>query len=566
LAISAPGPLVSTTVISQRWAFARSRDWAWLTALWLIVTGYNLFKAYHIDDVAHLEIAQWIIGHPLHPMSGWLNLSGVEEPIYRTNQPHLYFYLLAIWGRLFGFAEPAMHVLQSIVSLSCIVLMHRLARSLAPSLAVWATALLILSPAFVVEQNLMVDTPLLAAWLAFFVPLICGVDDENQGRRYGLAGAACAAALLIKYSSVVLLPILITSLVLERRPRQAWSLLIPMAALAAWSGFNYLDYGGVHVATRPLPAAHDVWRPAQFLLSWLVTLGAVTPLGIVGALQAYAGRRRARWPYLIVTATFLGLVAGLALGVVTDHLSDRILWVAFAANAVLIAWALAPEMAPTAGLAARAAEIARAAAPKVYLILWIVGTSAFYVLFSPFIATRHVLLIVAPVTLLCAVRWEHSLAEEAKTFALAATAAISIGLGLSDWRFADFYRTEAARLAAIAPTPGRLWVDGHFGLQWYAKRHGLRELEARKFVVAPGDMVAIATEIPHEELASAQGLSHVRSDVQTGSFFNLFCTARPWRFYQSSYRTGPWSLSRSCVGKVEVFRAGAVAPSFKIAD
>ena len=41
-----------------------------LVAFWLAGTCYNLFKPFHIDDTAHLEIARWIAAHPLHPVSG----------------------------------------------------------------------------------------------------------------------------------------------------------------------------------------------------------------------------------------------------------------------------------------------------------------------------------------------------------------------------------------------------------------------------------------------------------------------------------------------------------------
>ena len=153
------------------------RAWVQLIALWAIVTAYNLFKPYHIDDTAYLEIARWISAHPLHPMQGLLNWNDFYEPIYNLNQPHLYFYLLALWGGAFGYSEPAMHALQSLSALACILLFHRLARVLVGPLALWATAIVVLGPAFIVEQNLMVDVPLLATWLAFFNPLICDIES-----------------------------------------------------------------------------------------------------------------------------------------------------------------------------------------------------------------------------------------------------------------------------------------------------------------------------------------------------------------------------------------------------
>jgi hypothetical protein len=50
------------------------RNFFWLFAIWLVVTAYNLYKPFHIDDTAHLIISSWITEHPLHPMSGPLRV------------------------------------------------------------------------------------------------------------------------------------------------------------------------------------------------------------------------------------------------------------------------------------------------------------------------------------------------------------------------------------------------------------------------------------------------------------------------------------------------------------
>jgi hypothetical protein len=223
----------------------------WLFLAWSVITAYNLLKPFHIDDTAHLEIARWIAAHPLRPMSGLLNWSGTDEPINKTNQPHLYFYLMAVWGWLFGYSELAMHALQSIFAAICIVIFYLIARRLVPLHATWLAVIFVIGPAFVVEQNMMVDVPLCAVWLAFFGVLICKIGSNNQGARYASLGLLCSAAILIKYSSVVLFAILLISLIVERRGAQWWALLIPISSVALWSAFNLADYGRVHIFDRP---------------------------------------------------------------------------------------------------------------------------------------------------------------------------------------------------------------------------------------------------------------------------------------------------------------------------
>lgn len=551
------GVCVVTAAVLERPQTSARRDWTWLALLWCVVTAYNLFKPFHIDDAAHLIIAQWIANHPLHPMTGVLNWSGVDEPIYRTNQPHLYFYLLAFWGRIFGFSEPAMHALQSVASAACIAFFYRLARRIVGPQAIWATAMLVLSPAVIVEQNLMVDVPLLAIWLAFFNPLVCDADSPHQTRRYVLVAVACALAVLTKYSSLVLVPILCLSLVLERRRGQAWTVLIPLVTLLAWSGFNYLDYGGVHLVERQIAPFPVAWRPVKFTIAWLLALGAVTPLGFIAALQSRATWRRTGWVYALPIAALLALAFAVASGAVTERAGDWALWVGFMGNAVLIVLALIPEAYALIRAGFWRPDVAQRLAPQLYLGLWIGAASAFYILFSPFIAARHVLLILPPITLLLVYGWSTDLSRSAKVSGLAMTLLVSAGLGLSDWRFAAFYRDEARSVTAQARPGAGVWIEGHWGFQWYGLERGGREVDIGASLPAPGDVVAIGAIIPHENFRAPPPLLPVRIDRQTGPLLDLFCTARPWGLYISSSKFAPWSLSRHCLGQVEVLRVGS---------
>ena len=534
---------------------AGRREWVPLIALWTIVTAYNLFKPYHIDDTAYLGIARWISTHPLHPMQGLLNWNNFDEPIYNINQPHLYFYLLALWGGAFGYSEPAMHALQSLSALACILLFHRLARVLVGPLALWTTAILVLGPAFIVEQNLMVDVPLLATWLAFFNLLICDIESPNQNQRYALAALACAAALLIKYSSLILLLILCLSLLLERRKAQAWTVLIPLAALAAWSLFNFLDYGGVHIAARLQGESHDWLSLSKEAVAWVLAVGALTPLGLIAGVQSLNRRKlvSAEWAiYGPVSVGFAAMILLVASAALSHRWSAAVLWVAFFANGALVYIALTPDVMSLAYSRMWSPEAARDFGPTIYLLLWILGTTAFYVLFSPFIAARHVLLILPAVTLILVARWDRSLTSGSRIFGLAFTVIVSAGLCLSDWRFAEFYKLEAAKLAQSSSTASNVWVSGHWGWQWYAMQNGFREIDVRSPGLRPGDYYVVADD--DQPLKPPPPMRLVRTDAQDGPLLNLFCTGRSARFYASTYMAPPWSLSRECLRHVTVFQ------------
>ncbi len=575
------------------------RDWFWLSGIWVIITAYNLYKPFHIDDTAHLIISAWILQHPLHPMRGPLNWSGTVQPIYDTNQPHLYFYALAGWEKLFGFSEVALHSLQSLFAAACIGIFYATARRLAGAHAVWLTAMLALNPAFIVEQNLMVDVPLLSCWLGFFASILCAIDSPRQTRRFVLAGLACSAAILIKYSSLVLMPMLFLVLVLERRWRQAWCLAIPVAALIAWSAFNIYDYGGVHLATAfhasaagyapprnpsgyfsflyKIPGLHLLRKVVKSGFSWDIGIGALTCFGAV-----LAASRLPRFGNVIYLFCFGGLISLALLVVATllsGHVADKILSLVFLLNGGLVVLAV---VKPRRDLV------------LVYLQAWIILTSLFYIFASPFIAARHLLLIIPAISLLIAS--EIELPRNAKVFGLAMTSLLSVGLCLSDFRFAEFYKSEASTVRSSLPAGATIWAAGHWGWQYYAMKNGFPEIDVGSGLakaiancqfpaavrpgtvefleqdsaarlpkdcsgldhrfpnaspIKPGDYILVPLEVDYE-LPTNIRIKFIRKDNDDISSDDPFCTVAPDGLYSFAGLKGPWSLSSDCNETVEI--------------
>lgn len=478
------------------------RDIWVLLGLWAIATACNLTKPYTVDDGAHLLIAQWIAGHPLHPMRGILNWTGTPQPISATNQPHLYFYALAIWGSLFGWGEIPMHVLQSLFTAAAILFMYALAKRLAPTQALFLTAALALNPAFIVSQNLMIDIPLLAAWLAVFLCLTT--------RRFLLAATACATALLMKYSSLVLLPIL---LVTSRRARP---LFIPLAALAAWSAFNWWDYGGIHLLTdfhagqaTYTPRAHKSFelerRLVKAALDWIALAGALSPFGILALAKK-------DWLYPALGAGFVALCL-----LPNNHL----LWFGFAASGLALCTLLTGK--------------------RDMLWWWVILTSAFYMLLAPCLAARHVLLILPALAFLAARHGPFSRTQQ--IFTLALSAVLSLGLEVSDYRTAAFYRTEAATLAAP-----KTMTAGHWGWQYYAQLHGITELDTAH-PPPPDTRLLVPREVDYL-LPPGLKTTPVQTLTSNASAFDPLCTGT--RFYLTYTFEGPYSLTHTCVVSLDV--------------
>jgi 4-amino-4-deoxy-L-arabinose transferase-like glycosyltransferase len=457
-------------VISRFSSSEQGRASIILFGLWLFATAFNFDKAYHVDDTAYLEMARWISLHPLHPMSGLLSWGADLEAIHYTNQPPLYFYLMAAWGVLFGWSEIAMHVLMSVFTLWAIVTFYRLAQIVTPGAALLPTAFLALGPAFVVSQNTMVDIPLLAIWLEFFRVLLDPKVTERW--RYPFAGLLCGIALLIKYTSLVLLPALMLHIVLVGGVlRMAW-VLLPIGALVAWSGFNYWEYGGIHMAGRPV-ASKPLSAYLNSAIYWISVLGAITPFAAVYfyARKCLADSTRIRFLWSIVLIVFCCSYLFVLLWIIvfpTRHMVNLLLEFLFLMTGIgLLSILIAMSFQKLITKQLQKSEW--------MLLCWLVTAAGFVVVLAPFMAARHVLLALPPILLLTnawlLVRLKMTYAKSA---AIILTVLLTTLLSLADRWYADIYRSQAVSIRAALPPDSTVWFNGNWGWQWYAERAGMK--------------------------------------------------------------------------------------------
>ncbi len=461
------------------------RDGAILLLLSVVCASANVTKAVHIDDACYLEIAQAILADPLHPMRGQLNWDyQTATPIWRTNQPPLFFYLQALVMAGFGDSELAQHLLMAVISAAAIGAFYLLATLfVAAPRGLVLSAMFALGPAFLPGQNLMVDVPLVALWLVFFWALCSAPGAEGYG-RYWIAAAAMTAAPLIKYTSLVLPVIFCAALVLRRQWKCLWFLVFPLCGLAAWSLFNYFDYGGIHLLSRRVqPFAMD--RVMNGVVSVAAGIGAVAPFSIM-FLSPRIMRRTGIWP--LATGTIFGVaILFVARGHPKCPWPVAGFWGAFAGNGVFV---LALACRSVAAELARGWRSERAWQYAV-LLLWLAGTLGFTILFSPFMAVRHILPAIPPLLLLLG----HGLGRLASprwtALALIATAALGGALALSDYEYADVYRRDASKIAKSLPPGRNVWFTGHWGWQWYAKKAGMRQYDRRRPGFVKGDYFVV---------------------------------------------------------------------------
>lgn len=520
--------------------------------MWLVCTLINIGKAAHIDDTAHLEIARWIAEHPLHPMQGIVHWGAHAEPIHHLNQPHLFFYMLALVRVLFG---PSLAWAQGLVSLFTalgIASFYRLWRDVVGTRgSVTGPALLFLGPAFIPGQNIMTDAPLLALFCAFAASLV-HARGANVARGLWLAALFAALACLVKYTSLVLLPVLALDVFLRgpQARKHAAVLALPVLALVLWSLFNLADYGGVHLLERPIATAQFSALEAFGITLgrgalWVVALGALVPFSLV---MVPALRSDARWR----RGAFVGACIVIALTLATQFVATQIDALAGESFFVSLMRSLsfvvgiATFVLVTSAVRGRNLEAPDEARTTLVLGALFLFTTLFVVVLSPFVAVRHVLLVLPfGMVLIARAHIDALTAPHARPFiaaALVLTASLGILLGISDRRWAGRYREVAE---AERAHHGRTYFVGHWGWQWHAHEAGLLPYEPEVTQLERGDRLVrpLLVDQPAIGETDRARLSLVRTDATPAGFFDYLRTTTDRPGYYAVWQGLPYTIS-----------------------
>ncbi|NBY59629.1 MAG: hypothetical protein EBQ52_05600 [Synechococcaceae bacterium LLD_019] len=543
---------------SRLFGDTKKSDFAVLCLLWIFATAINFNKAFHIDDTVHIEIAKWIIINPLHPMLGAINWSQNSAPFYQLNQPHLYFYLLAVFGWLFGFSELTTHLFQSFFTFICIFLTYLIAKILLPKQALIATILSLTSSAFLVGQNLMVDVPLLAFWLGFFYVLISS-RITNESKRFLIAGAIAGLACLVKYSSLPLIFILIVYLIISQRSKLLWTIFIPIGILLIWSLFNYLDYGAFHFLDRPINS-FNFGKLATMFLSWLICLGSVIVYVPIFLFEISFKKRKLSVNFRNLTFLILMLCLVVLLfastGLISEFLVEKFLKFLFLCNGsiiiLLLAYYFVVNLRPLLNGSNQ---------PILLCYLWFTLTAIFIIFFSPFMATRHILLVLIPVTLILFYYSKGNSFPLWRNIGLGLSVSLTFALGLSDRIWANFYREKAALIRRDLPK-ANIYFAGHWGWQWYAKKAGMIQLESFNPQVKPGDYLVYPHGIDQQRLDLIPFPLRLYSHyTDKPSIFTFFKTDQG-RFYSSNWNVLPWTVNKRPFDQIDVYKVLGSHSSF----
>ncbi len=533
-----------------RMATGRRNSAGVLAALWAFATLIDLDKPFHVDDSFHLEMAEWVTDHPTAPMSGRITWDDGRVPMHTANQPPGFYYAIALTGHLFGYCKVPMHLMRSLFTLLAIVCFHRLARRFNAPHALAITALLVLGPAFLVNQGLMVDMPLLALHLLFF-DLLLRDPAAHRGRELAAAGVVLSVAMMVKYTTAPLLVLFPVALILRKEAhRLAWC-LVPLLAMALWSWWNLREFGYVHLVSRGSEnlVLEKVLRRFGALICCLGALAPFTLLFISGLVPAWRERSgRLLWIFLVGGAA-LGL--SVFFGVVPESTSDSVLFAVFLANGALL-------LVIFSRMAARGGSLARA--DRYTLTLWLLMLSMLVVVFAPTMGSRHLLLVLPPLLLICAPALNGSTGR-ASWLAIGMTAALGTLVTLSDKAHARFYREVALRASEELATFQPTWSVGLWGWLWYSRKEGMLiypDDPRAQHPLAVGDVLVEAGGVHAQELKPGTNMYAFRKWTEPRPWWTFIYAGDFGSMYTSDFGRLPWRFDRDSQNSISAYRVLAV--------
>jgi 4-amino-4-deoxy-L-arabinose transferase-like glycosyltransferase len=444
-----------------------------------------LDKAFHIDDVLYLMVAEQIRSDPMLPygdkdraMVLWDSEDGNPGSLFHTDyNPPLWKYLLAGAIEVLGKEEWKLHL----VSTAAVVLaawpLYLIGRRWT-SRPLWCVAMILWSPFFLPGQNVMIEPFLLCltTWATYF--MIRSWEDWG-GSGSALAGVFAGAAIVTKYTAGVLSGVFLVGCLLFRRPRSLFFLASASAVVGLWMVHNESVYGQQHLGDHGIAFKPGEW-PVRVLtvlriigavsIFWPMLLHRVWMIGVMGrwtAVVVVLASGLCGWlDVLQAQATFRGW------GVETR---DGLWWHYFVFTSLGAATVLALVAGSVLQLLQKPEEWALARTER-FLEIWIAAILVFNVTSVPFNAVRHLLLAFVPMTWLAA-RAYPSERRVLPALCLVVSTTLGVGLALADYEFADAHRVLARTslrqdVAARTATNNRVWYTGNWGWVYYASGEG----------------------------------------------------------------------------------------------
>ncbi len=314
-------------------------------------------------------------------------------------------------------------------------------------------------------------------------------------------------------------------------------LAIPIATLCLWSLWNHLEYGGIHLIGRPRKAFNlvDVW-------AFLGTLGSISFFSIL-IIQRFFSRKISNILLVISIISFIGFIIIFQIDIINEEFINKHIHTLFMIIGVITILSIIYKSIYIFINTKKNNKLTY----KFLIITQILGLTLFINLYAPFIATRHLLLIL-PFILILFEEEINKCGSFFENLLLLKTIVFGILIGVSDYCYADFYRKKAAEIQFQGHI---IWATGHWGWQWYAKKAGMKIYsQDEDWKLKKGDLLIIPNNIAKQTINENILLDTIAFKTEQYNYMTLISVNNFASLYNTFYKKPAWSLSKSTIDTI----------------
>tara|TARA_R110001592_G_scaffold237306_11_gene496358 strand:- start:11632 stop:13263 length:1632 start_codon:yes stop_codon:yes gene_type:complete len=525
-----------------------------LLGIWVVLTVLNVTKAFHIDDTYHLESAQWISDHWQKPLSGTINWGDNSEPMHDSNNPALFFYGIALVASVFSYSEVPLHLFMSVFTFLTLVFFLRIKRLLYPTSSPLILLIFGFCPALIVNQNLMTDVPLLSFFLGFlYFFLLAG--EKKQYRNYLVASIFLGSALLIKFTVLPVFVFMLLGMLVRKHYRYLFMLFIPVLFLGFWSSWNYFEFEGIQILSR---STKDLTLRifGKNILAFCGCLSAVLPLTIVliGGIKHWINK--VLFVGLIITA--IAVPTLLLTDVITHYRANSTMNFLFTFSGIFIVihfiWTIWKDHRGSNFIQFYRSD-------KGLLTLVFLGITMFILMFAPFMASRHLLLVI-PIILLLYTPYIDKLSSLYRIVFFGTTLLLGVALSISDWNYAQYYKQKAKEIKTLH-LDNKTWAVGHWGWQWYATKNGMRVYERDADLVKIGEYLVVPNKVSRQDIHPSLSLLPIDTLYSEPDYTTFFSVNNEASMYSSRFKKPAWSYSKLPLDSIYIFQVDSILEVFE---
>ena len=478
----------------------------------LILSVPFINKAFHIDDTAYIYIARQVTKDPLHPYSFNFDWSGKTGLATHISNPPLISYYIAVIMLLFGRAEWVIHLSFLIFPIIAGISMFYIAKKFTNK-PLASSLLFVTSIAFVVMvHTLMLDIPFIAFFLLSIALFIYGVES-NKNCLLILGSIFGGMSYLIKYTGIIIIPILGTYAIVKKRFKVLIYLIIPIFFIILWNLYTFIIYGVAHNSEilNWLLKSQNSFTLQSIIIRLLTNIVYIGGATIFPLMLLYPflidNKNKLAYASTLIFASILSIILFFASTTFKYRytISQLVLFAFFSSIGLFFLFIITRYYSTVFLKLFRIKNIknvldSKQTANNIFLVLWFLIVFLFISTLAGG-AVRYITILMPPMLIIYFNMTEHYKflnSKRLKNFiflAVALTSLLSIAVAYADYEYANVYRNFSEVAKEYKSVNNKIWFSGHGGFQYYMQEKGYNILGFDDNSPKKGDVV-VKAQIP----------------------------------------------------------------------